>query len=162
MYPASVWLHHVDVCSNVNVSSNFTLFMFKVQWLKQNLKFSGTSLPLSLLMSQENMKHQFHSLASLLYSLFFFSRSSILSFHNSFSRGLILFRSFLECLMIQPSPLPPREKLAIKGKFSVTLSIGCHMKKRKVFPPSARCVLWIKIAETILLRNIVQVLKFTS
>jgi hypothetical protein len=34
MYSASVWLHHVDVCSNANISSSFILFMFKVQWLK--------------------------------------------------------------------------------------------------------------------------------
>jgi len=34
MYPASVWLHHVDVCSNTNLSGNFILFMFKVHWLK--------------------------------------------------------------------------------------------------------------------------------
>jgi hypothetical protein len=61
------------------------------------------------------------------------------------------------------STLPhSRERLAIKGKFSVTLSIGCHMKKRIEFPHSARSMLWIKIAEKILFCNTAHVLKFTS
>jgi len=41
--------------------------------------------------------------------------------------------------MIQPPPPPPKEKLAIKEKFSVTFSIGCHMKKKYSHLPLDVC-----------------------